>query len=176
MWTSTQFTPALLSPNFCLCGGERSFSASTNESCVCFIRKQMTQVTWIYKLIPPKDLKWKEKKNLWILTSVPGEWRVPVGSARMGMGISGPHLHIIFTPCLPELRKDSFLLIFHLPHHQNDESDSLSLSSLPSQTLKDFYHTLFFHKQWKQLLHFTLPAHFLVVRFPMVAQNYFHIH
>lgn len=64
MWTSTQFTPALLSPNFCLCGGERSFSASTNESCVCFIRKQMTQVTWIYKLIPLKDLKWKEKKSM----------------------------------------------------------------------------------------------------------------
>ena len=90
MWTGTQFTPALLSPNFCFCHGERSFSASTNESCVCFIRKQMTQVTWIYKLIPPKDLKWK--KNLWILT-IPGEWRVPVGSARMGMGIWGPYVH-----------------------------------------------------------------------------------
>ena len=158
MWTGTQFTPALLSPNFCFCHGERSFSASTNESCVCFIRKQMTQVTWIYKLIPPKDLKWKKiyefSQYLWMES--------PSGFSKDGNGNLGTlRPWYLLMPCLPELRKDFLSLIFHLPHHQNDESDLLSLSSLPTQTLKDFYHTLFFHKQWKQLLHFTLPAHFL---------------
>lgn len=176
MWTGRQFTPALLSPNFCLCHGERSFIASTSESCMCFIRKQMTQVTWIYKLIPPKDLKWKKKKSVnshkctWWMES-------PSGFSKDGNGNLGTlRPWYLITHCLPELRKDSLLLIFHLPHHQNNESDSLSLSSPPSQTLKDFYRTLFFHKQLKQLLHFTLPAHFLVARFPMVAQNYFYIH
>lgn len=83
MLTGAQFTP-FSDPKFLPLSWEAGASVlSTNEQCVCFRRKHMTKVTCMYKQVPPKDLKWKKKNCLRILTSVLDELRAPVGSARV---------------------------------------------------------------------------------------------
>lgn len=106
-------------------------------------------------------MQWQTYFKYWVLFTFKLErifsWRERwVGP----LGILGPRVHgHLIMHRLPELKKDTLLLIFRFPHHQNEESDSLSLSSLPSQTFKDFYHILFFYKQQYKLFHFKECLH-----------------